>query len=91
MGRAVQIIVLPRPERPEKGGKTQKTEKKSRWDEKSQSLHHAVSFIEEGRPCPPRARRKAFSVTTIEDPDMAAAAISGVTSPAMASGTASRL
>ena len=35
--------------------------------------------------------RKAFTETSTEDPDMAAAAISGVTSPAIARGTATRL
>ena len=37
-----------------------------------------------------RARR-AFSVTSSEEPDMATAAISGVTSPAIAIGTATAL
>ena len=40
--------------------------------------------------CPlhPASRRRAFSVTRIDEPDMASAATSGVTSPATASGTA---
>jgi len=38
-----------------------------------------------------RRARSALSVTMIDEPDMAAAAISGVTSPDMASGTAIKL
>ena len=39
---------------------------------------------------PPRARR-ALSVTSIDEPDIAAAAISGVARPAIATGTATAL
>jgi len=40
---------------------------------------------------PAKRARKAFSVTRIEEPDIASAAMSGVIMPAIATGTASAL
>ena len=80
-GRAVEIVILPAPERPEKCQQPDQTQSQRQRDEDYEDFHDA-----------PRGRaRSAFSMTNREEPDIAAAAISGVTRPAIAIGTASRL
>jgi hypothetical protein len=75
-----QIIELAGPEGPEKCRETGAAERQGYRHEPSQSRHGIFSFsIPE--------RRKAFSVTASEEADMAIAAISGVTMPAIAMGT----
>lgn len=75
--RAVEVIILPGAERPEKGKDAHETKRKRKRNEEEKRVHAA--------PFAGRARR-AFSVTMIELADMAAAAISGVTSPKTATG-----
>lgn len=74
---AIQIVELAAAQRPEKGTKPQKTKPKRNGDEKGNSGHFAAAFS-----------RKALATTITEEPDMASAAIKGVTSPMIAIGTA---
>lgn len=78
--RAVEIVELTAPRRPEEGGQPEEPEPERDRQEQEQAAHRAA----------PRSR-KALATTRIELPDMASAAISGVTLPAIASGTASTL
>ena len=80
--RAVEIFVLARSQRPEKGAEPEKPEEQCDRNEIDEHGH-------DGRT--PRWSRKALAMTRIEELDMAIAAISGVTTPAIASGTARRL
>ena len=83
-GGAVEIVVLAAAERPEEGSETGKSEHERQRHQEDQDLHHKISRV--------RLRaRSEFSMTRIEDPLMAAAAISGVTTPLIAAGTASTL
>lgn len=81
LGRAVEIVVLPAFERPEKGREPKGAHQESERDEEDQDLHGCLSAFS----------RNAFSVTISEEEDITTAAISGVTYPATASGTAIRL
>jgi len=83
--RTVQIIVLPGPDGPDERGQSDRAENKRCRDQDQQDIHDSVS---EAR-C--RCRRNAFSVTSNDDDDMATAATSGVTNPAIANGTAMAL
>ena len=88
---AVEIVILPAPERPHEGGKAGKTETDRNGNEKQKIHHLPVSparRLPEVAPtaeAPPRRsgpaprRRKAFPITISDDSDMAIAAISGVT------------
>lgn len=78
--RSVGIIELPVTQRPEERGQAGKAKQKRDWQEEQQPGHRAAL-----------ARRSEFAITMTELIDMAAAAISGVTIPAIASGTASTL
>jgi len=79
-GGAIEIVELPRLERPEETCETAKAERKCHWDEQQQSAHACL-----------RAKRSALPTTNREELDMATAAMSGVTKPAIAIGTASAL
>ena len=79
-GRTVKIIELAVFERPEKGRKAKQAKPKRYGDQKGDPGHRATPFS-----------RKAFPTTIIDDPDMASAAINGVTKPIIASGTATIL
>src|SRR4051794_22423374 len=83
-GRAVEILVLTVLERPEKREETGETEPERERHENDEDFHQDLRTATE------RAR-SAFTMTRIDEPDIAAAAISGVTMPLMASGTASTL
>ena len=78
--RTDEIFELARTRRPEKGGETGQAERQGYRDQDDETGHRAA----------PRNLR-AFATTSKDEPDMASAAISGVTCPAIASGTASRL
>ena len=78
--RTVEIVELARANRPEKGGQRGKAEAERERDEQGEAVHRAA-----------RRRRRALATTSSEDPDIASAAISGVTRPAIASGTARTL
>ena len=77
IGRALQILELAGTQGPEKGHKPNSAEEQRRRDEPSQRRHDFRT----------QASRMAFDVTRIEDVAITIAAISGVTKPAMASGT----
>lgn len=82
--RALEVVILAAPQRPEKPGEPEKTEDKGGGDEKDEDIH-LLPFVL------PRFSRSEFSVTVIEELDIATAATSGVTKPATASGTATAL
>lgn len=82
-GGAIEIVILAIPERPQKGRKAEPAKRDRKRHQIEQDFHQAGSLC--------RRARKALSITSSDDPDIAAAAISGVTRPAMASGTASAL
>src|SRR5689334_18774046 len=94
-GRPFQVIVLPAPQRPQEGSEAEQTEAERGGHKVDEHVHAGL------RPaCSAgvagcgtaslrrRAARNALSVTISDEPDMAMAAISGVASPAMATGTA---
>ena len=76
----VEIVELPRAGRPEKGCKPGQSEREGDRDQHNEPGHVAA----------PRSL-SALATTIKDDPDMASAAISGVTCPAIASGTARTL
>ena len=78
--RAVEIFELARTRRPEKGGQTGQAQYQGDRDQDDETCHRAA----------PR-NLSALATTSKDEPDMASAAMSGVTCPAIASGTASRL
>lgn len=78
--RAVEILELPRPGSPEERRQAEQPKPQRNRHQNRQDRHFAA----------PRSR-SALATTTSDDPDIASAAISGVTSPAIARGTASRL
>lgn len=82
-GGAIEIVILAAPERPQKGGKAERAKPDRKRHQIEQDFHQAGSLC--------RRARKALSITRSDEPDIAAAAISGVTRPAIASGTASAL
>lgn len=75
---AARVIELTRTQGPQKGTKTEHAHAKSNGNQKQKCCHDSF----------PLFTRSAFTVTTIEEPDMAIAAMSGVTRPASAIGTA---
>lgn len=83
-GCAVKIVILAAAERPEEGGKARTSKHQRQWHQEDQDLHHTISREA-------LRARSEFSMTRIEDPLMAAAAIKGVTTPLIATGTASTL
>jgi len=83
-GGAIEILILSILERPEKREEAGKAEAQCQRHENDEDFHQDLRTATE------RAR-SAFTMTRIEEPDIAAAAISGVTMPLIASGTASTL
>jgi len=77
IGGAIKIVELAGAERPQKRRKTDAAKQQRHRNQPSERGHD--------RPLP--ARRAALRVTRIDEVDMTMAAISGVTKPAMASGT----
>ena len=102
-GSAFEIVVLAGLQRPDEGAKPDHTHEQGNGDQIQQSGHAA--FLRPVRPgwlswpdlaedrgaVLPRPTRSALAMTMIEEVDMAIAATSGETSPAMASGTANTL
>jgi hypothetical protein len=80
-GRTIEILVLARVQRPQKRGEAKEPEKQGGGDQIKQGGHRSLSLA-------PRRKRSALRITNSEDEDIATAAISGVASPATASGTA---
>lgn len=78
-GIACRVIILIRPERPNKSKQRPKT-KDQRTGHKDHKYVHGIAFV-----------LRAFRVTVIELLDIARAAISGVANPASASGIATML
>lgn len=76
---AFQVGILIGPQRPDEGSETEPAEEQRHWDQIADNRH--VTFL----------TLSAFRTTTIEEPDIAAAAINGVTWPDSASGMASAL
>lgn len=74
---AIGIIELMGPHRPKEERQSQPTQKQRDRDQKHQNIHIAPYFS-----------RSAFSVTVIDDSDIAKAAASGVAIPISAKGTA---
>ena len=81
VGGAFEVLELAGAERPEKRGKPQPAEEQRGRHEPGERRHGG------GLP----ASRSALAVTRIDEVDMTIAAISGVTKPAMASGTQTML
>jgi len=77
IGSPVQILKLPGPQRPQKHREPAPAEKQTRRDQPQNDRHARA--------------RKLLPITNKDDPDIAAAASHGVTSPATASGTISEL
>src|SRR5215216_1185930 len=83
-GRAVKVVILTALERPEKSEQPCETEAERQRHQNDEHFHHGLR-------CATRRARSAFNITSSEEPDIASAAISGVTNPAMAIGTARKL
>ena len=86
--RPLQVVILAVAQRPEKGGKPAESEQQRHGDEIDEDVHGErrgcvrASLGNGGvrrAPTVRRRARKALSVTRIEEPDIAAAAINGVT------------
>ena len=96
---AVHVLILARPQGPDEGGKPHAAEEQGHGHEVEKRLHQASSSTlwrvtrpKRGSSQPLRVRnRMAFAITRSEEPDMASAAISGVTWPEIAMGTARTL
>ena len=71
------VVILPRPQRPQKRQEPEQPKPQRHRDQDDKNLHHF--------------NRMAFSVTVIDDSDIAAAAINGVATPTSAKGTATML
>lgn len=84
VSRAFQVVELARTQRPEKSAQTDQPKEQRNRNEPRKGAHGA-SLIVIAR------SRTAFTVTRIEDVDIANAAIKGVTRPAAATGTKIRL
>ncbi len=80
-GIAVEIVILSAVERPQQHNQRAQSEQQGGGDDEGDTVH---------APLPPASRR-AFSVTTSEEPAIAAAAINGVTNPSAANGIAAAL
>lgn len=82
--RAVEIVELAGSHAPQKGEKAQSPQAKRDRDEEQQDGQDIFSLRT-------RPARNALRTTMIDELDMATAAISGVTKPMIASGTAAKL
>jgi len=80
VGSAVQIVILIRVYRPQKRPEAEQAKPQGNRDQINNNVHSAPPF-----------KRSAFNVTTSDEADMAMAAISGVTLPVTAIGTAIQL
>ena len=78
-GGAFEVVVLAGLERPQEGAEAEQAEPERDRHEIDQDFHGDAS---------PRFARSALSVTRIDEPDMASAAISGLAKPSIAIGTA---
>lgn len=78
---AVGIVILPAGQRPQQNRQAEKPDQQREGNDQRHAGHRAF----------PAASRKALRVTSMDDPAMVAAAISGVTKPSAARGTAVRL
>lgn len=78
--RSVKVVKLSGTHGPEERRKPRKAKRKRNGDQDENAVHRATRF-----------RRRALATTSSDDPDMAAAATSGVTRPVIAKGTASAL
>lgn len=92
-GGAIDVVILTAAQRPQKAGQRRKAEEQCQGNKKDQDIHLATAGFSATRfvSCFRRVAgltRKALSVTTSEEPDIARAAIRGVTIPNIASGTA---
>lgn len=76
-GCAIQIFELSAAQRPEKGAEAKKAKSECDRDEEGDARHFAAPFS-----------RSALATTITDEPDIASAAISGVTMPIIAKGTA---
>src|SRR5690606_2072478 len=95
---AVEIVILAAAQRPQEREQPGEAKAKSHRQEIDEHIHvgrtagvteaAAGSLARVGSGRRGARARSAFSVTRTDDPDMAAAAISGVTSPAIAIGMA---
>lgn len=93
---ALKVVELTAAQRPDECPKPREPQAKSDRQKKDNDIHGAAtaSFRSAAlflriRTVP--LRRTALSVTSTDEPDIAAAAIKGVTKPATASGTATKL
>lgn len=86
MGGTVEIIELSRLQCPEEGDQPAQSQQQGYRDQIDQDIHDTFPNL-----TLPRLNRRAFSVTTRDDDDIAMAATSGVTEPATANGTVTRL
>lgn len=77
-GGSIQIVVLTAFDAPDKSGQTANSEQKGERDQVNQDVHE-VDLLKE------------FRITARDDPDMASAAMKGVTNPQMARGIATLL
>lgn len=77
VGGPVQVLVLPVPQRPQEHREPTQAKHQRRTDQQQNDIHARA--------------RKLLPMTNSDDDDIAAAANQGVTSPATANGTISRL
>jgi len=94
--RAVEVIVLAAPQAPQEGGEGGGSQKQGKRDKEDQAVHSAGTGYEGVAAAVtfgglPAFRRRALATTTMEDSDMASAAINGVTWPPIAIGSATAL
>lgn len=93
LGRAIQILILPRPQTPEERHEPHAAHQERNRQQNGKGAHKASTDCAGSidRVGPFQDKRSAFATTTSEEMDMAIAAIKGVTSPAIAIGTKSTL
>ena len=84
-GRALRVLELPGFQRPAEGRKPRKGQPGNAEKHENEDVHHTPPLLSGP------AIRRAFSVTTADEADMAIAAISGVTHPASAIGMTTTL
>lgn len=80
-GGAVQIVVLPGVQGPQERREARKAHPESDWNQ-PREVTHAASAIWRGRAivaAPVSGSRSAFATTSMDDADIATAAINGVT------------
>lgn len=82
-GGAVEVVELAGMERPEKGRERERSQSEGGRNEPGERAHVWKASARQGLV----VNRRAFSVTAMDDVDMAIAATRGVTNPSMASGT----